>query len=82
MRGSEMTLTTEMYTIVKMMESLPEATQKRVVIHLRDYLADIDDEEEWDALFQETQPQLIAEAERVEREIEEGKVEPMDYSRL
>ena len=77
-----MTLTTEMYTVVKMMESLPEALQKRVVNHLRDYLAYIDDEAEWDALFEQTQPQLIAEAMRVEQEIEEGKVEPMDYSRL
>lgn len=77
-----MTLTTEMYTVVKMMESLPEALQKRVVNHLRDYLADIDDEAEWDALFEQTQAQLIAEAMRVEQEIEEGKVEPMDYSRL
>jgi hypothetical protein len=77
-----MTLTAEMYTVVKMMESLPQATQKRVVNHLRVYLAEIDDEAEWDALFQETQPQLIAEARRVRQEIEEGIVEPMDYDRL
>ena len=77
-----MTLTAEMVTVVKMMEGLPETTQKSVVDHLRDYLADIDDETMWDALFRETQPQLIAEARRVRQEIAEGKVEPMDYDRL
>lgn len=70
------------YTVVKMMETLPEPTQNRIVDLVREYLADLEDEAEWDALFNSTQPQLAAEAQRVRREIEEGIVEPMDYDRL
>jgi len=74
--------TAEILTVVKMMESLPEATQKRVVEHLRDYLAEMDDEAEWDALFASTQPQLAAEGQRVRAEVEQGLAKPMDYDRL
>ncbi|MBP8950601.1 MAG: hypothetical protein KBG73_17280 [Candidatus Promineofilum sp.] len=65
-----------------MMERLPEATQKRVVEHLRDYLAEIDEDAEWDALFASTEPALVAEAQRVRAQIEQGQDEPMDYDRL
>ncbi len=74
--------TAEILTVVKMLETLPVATQKRVVDHLRDYLAEIDDEAEWDALFAGTQPQLAAEGRRARVEIEQGLAEPMDYDRL
>ena len=74
--------TTAIYTVVKMMEILPESTQNRVVEHLREYLADLEDEAEWDELFASTQPQLAVEAQRVRQEIKEGSVEPLDYNRL
>ena len=74
--------TAEIQTVIKMMEALPEATQKRVMEHLRDYLAEMDDEAEWDTLFASTQPQLAAEGRRVRAEIEQGLAEPMDYDRL
>lgn len=47
-------------TLIKMMESLPENAQDQVVEHLRDYLEDMKDEIEWDAIFKKTQPQLIS----------------------
>ncbi len=37
-------------TVVKMLESLPEAMQDHVVEHLYDYLADLQDELQWDAV--------------------------------
>lgn len=74
--------TAEIVTVVKMMESLPAATQKRVVEHLRDYLAEMDDEAEWDTLFADTQAQLATEGQRARAEIEQGMAEPMDYDRL
>lgn len=74
--------TTAIYTVVKMMEILPESTQNRVLEHLREYLADLEDEAEWDELFAGTQPQLAVEAQRVRQEIKEGSVEPLDYNRL
>jgi hypothetical protein len=56
-------------TVVKMMESLPENAQDQVVEHLREYLEDMQDEMQWDALFKKTQPQLVAAARRARQEI-------------
>ncbi|WP_089721187.1 hypothetical protein [Candidatus Entotheonella palauensis] len=54
-------------TVIKMMESLPEAMQDRVAEHLREYLADLQDEQQWDALVSKTQPQLIEAARRAKQ---------------
>jgi hypothetical protein len=70
------------YTVVKMMEMLPEATQDRIVDLVREYLAELEDEAEWDAQFAATEPQLLAAARQARREIDEGKAEPMDFNRL
>jgi hypothetical protein len=69
-------------TVTKMLESLPEAVQDQVVEHLREYLADLQDELEWDRLFQRTQPQLVAAARRAKQEIAEGHAQPLDYDAL
>lgn len=69
-------------TVLKMMESLPETTQDQVVEHLRDYIADLQDELQWDISFKETQPQLIAAARRARQEIAEGHAKPLDYDLL
>jgi hypothetical protein len=69
-------------TLIKMMETLPERTQDQVVEHLRDYIAEMQDEQQWDSAFQRTQKELIAAAHRAKQEIAAGKSEPMDYSRL
>lgn len=55
-------------TMIKMVESLPETTQNQVVEHLRDYLAELQDEIRWDNLFQKTQSQLITAARRAKQE--------------
>jgi len=69
-------------TVTKMLEALPEAMQDRVVEHLREYLADLQDELEWDRLFQRTQPQLVAAARRAKQEIAQGHAQPLDYDAL
>jgi len=69
-------------TVTKMLESLPETVQDRVVEHLREYLADLQDELEWDRLFERTQPQLVAAARRAKQEIAEGHAQPLDYDAL
>jgi len=53
-----------------------------VVEHLREYLADLQDELEWDSLFKRTQPQLVAVARRAKQEIAEGRARPLDYDQL
>jgi predicted ATPase len=69
-------------TIVKMMEELPEPAQRQVVDHLREYIAELQDESEWDMLFARTQSQLAAAAQRAKKEIAKGRIEPMDDRRL
>ena len=69
---------TAIATVTRMMESLPEPAQDQMVAHLREYLADLQDEVRWDTLFKETQPQLIAAARRARQEIAQGLAKPMD----
>ena len=59
-------------TVVKMMQSLPDATQNQVVEHLREYLEDICDEKLWDETFEITRDKLVATAIRVRQEISSG----------
>jgi hypothetical protein len=69
-------------TIVKMVESLPDDLQERVSEHIREYIADLEDEVKWESSFQRTRPNLVAAARKAKQEIAEGKSVPMDYDRL
>ncbi len=69
-------------TITRMVETLPEALQDQIVEHLREYIAELEDELRWEASFNSTQDQLVAAARRAKQEIAEGKAEPMDLDRL
>jgi len=62
-----------------MLGTLPEEVQERVVEHLREYILDLQDELQWDALFKRTQDQLVEAARRAKEEIAAGKAEPMDF---
>jgi hypothetical protein len=68
--------------MAKMMETLPEPVQNQVVEHLRGYLAEIQDEIQWDVLFDRTQDKLIAAARRAKQEIAAGQAKPLDYEQL
>lgn len=59
-----------------------QTTHNQVVGHLREYLEDLQDELQWDALFKRTQPQLVAAARRAKQEIAQGLAKPMDYDQL
>ena len=69
-------------TILKMIENLPETQQKQVVEHLREYIADLEDEDRWDRTFAKTQDKLAYKTRQAEKQIAEGKSEPMDFDRL
>ena len=69
-------------TVVKMLESLPEEVQDHVAEHLREYLVDLQDERQWDALVSKTQPQLIAAARRPKEAIAQGQATPLDSDQL
>jgi hypothetical protein len=75
-------MTASIETVVKMMESVPESFQDQIVEKLRQYIADLEDEREWDTRFQQSQPQLVAAARQAKQEIAEGKASPMDYQLL
>ena len=65
-------------TLVKIMESLPETLQDKVVEHLREYLEDLRDEEQWNLSCENTQQSRIIAAQRAKQEISEGKTQPLD----
>ncbi len=69
-------------TLVKMVESLPDELQEKVVEHIRDYIADLEDEKRWDTSFQRTQGNLVAAARKAKQEIAAGQSVPMDYEQL
>ncbi len=75
-------VSTAIATVVKMLETLPEATQAQVLEHLREYIAEMQDDAEWDIQFQRTQKQLVAAARQAKQEIATGLAEPLDYTQL
>ncbi len=77
-----MASTATMATMMKMLESLPEQIQERVLEHMREYIEDIRDEAKWDESFTRTQTKLVAAARKARKEIAEGKASPMDRKRL
>ncbi len=69
-------------TLLKMVESLPDELQEKIVEHIRDFIADLEDEKRWDALFQKTQGNLVAAARKAKQDIAMGQSLPMDYEQL
>jgi len=69
-------------TIIKMLETLPEQAQDRVVEHLREYIEELRDEALWNESFSRTQSNLVSAARRVRKEIAEGKATPLDIEKL
>ncbi|MEM6521047.1 MAG: hypothetical protein AAF722_17140 [Cyanobacteria bacterium P01_C01_bin.70] len=65
-----------------MMKFLPTALQEQVAEHLREYIADLQDEQRWDDAFDRTQDSLVAAARQARREIAEGKATPLDDEQL
>lgn len=72
----------EIATIVQLIENLPEAAQRQVNDHLREYLEDLRDEAIWNDAFAKTQPQLAEATRRAKREIAEGEAEPLELEQL
>ena len=64
-------------TITKMLEALPEFMQNQVVDHLREYIAEMQDDAQWDISFKETHQQLATFTRKAKQEIKSGKAKPM-----
>jgi len=69
-------------TVVKMIESLPEKAQERVVEELRDLVEDARDEGRWDDLFERKKAGLVAAARKTRKDVAAGKASDMDYDKL
>ena len=70
---------TAIASMIKMMERLPASIQEQAVEHMREYLADLEDEALWDEQFARSQSQLSAAAENARQDAETGKAEPMEF---
>jgi len=53
-----------------------------MIKHLREYIADLRDEAQWNDSFSQTQGKLIEAARQVRKEIAEGKATPLDIETL
>ena len=69
-------------TIVKMVESLSDDLQERVAEHIREYIANLEDEARWESSFKNSQDKLVTAARQAKQEIAEGRSMPMDYEQL
>ncbi len=69
-------------TITKMIESLPESMQDRVLDEIKPIISEALDEAQWKMQFERKQENLIAFAKKVKEEVAAGKAKPMDYERL
>lgn len=69
-------------TVIKMIESLPENEQDRVVDHLREYILDLEDELQWDEQFRGTQDELVKAAKRAREQAAKGEAKPLDLNDL
>lgn len=69
-------------TLTKMIETLPDAAQNRVLEHLREYIEDLRDELRWDEQFEASRSQLAAAASQARKQIAEGRSRPMDLDAL
>ncbi|MDP3875357.1 MAG: hypothetical protein Q8Q50_00090 [Methylobacter sp.] len=69
-------------TVVKMLGTLPDATQNQVIEHLQAYIADLQDELRWDATFTKNQSSLVQQAQLAKQQIAEGKARPLNINDL
>ena len=69
-------------TVLKMLESLPEEVQDRVTERLREWIEELRDETKWDELFEQRRIGLVDAARTARQELEAGKAEDMDYTKL
>jgi tRNA uridine 5-carbamoylmethylation protein Kti12 len=69
-------------TLVKMVETLPEPLQDKVVERMREYLEELESEQRWDETFARTQDKLLTAARRAKEEIKAGKAKSLDFDKL
>ena len=61
---------------------LPDGLREKVVKYISEHLEDIMDEMRWDDSFARTAPKLEEFARQARKQMQEGKTEEMDFSKL
>ena len=69
-------------TIAKMLETLPEQLEDKVVEHLREYIEDLRDEAQWTESFSRTQNSLVTAANQAHKDISDGKAIALTVEQL
>jgi len=69
-------------TVTKMIESLPEHLQKKLLDEITPIISEALDEAKWEEQLQRGSSKLIELAEEVRDRISKGGIEPMDFSKL
>ena len=69
-------------TVVKLLETLPDTAQNQVAEYLKNYIADLQDELQWDETFANTQNSLMKKARLAKQQIAEGLAKPLDLNQL
>ncbi|MDB9519778.1 hypothetical protein PN466_22805 [Roseofilum reptotaenium CS-1145] len=68
--------------LLEMVEPLPDEIQQQIVAHVREYIADLQNEQRWDESFRRTQSALVAAARKAKQERAAGNATKMDYDEL
>ncbi|EKD11279.1 hypothetical protein [Limnospira platensis] len=68
--------------LVNLVESLPDTVQIQVIEHLRDYIADLQDEQRWDTAFNRTQSALVTAARQAKQQRAAGQATPLNDNQL
>jgi hypothetical protein len=69
-------------TVTKMIESLPDHLQKKLLDEITPIISEALDEAKWENDFQGGSSKLVQLAEGVRDQISKGEAEPMDFSKL
>jgi len=69
-------------TFTKMIESLPEHLQKKLLDEITPIISAALDEAKWEEQFQRGSSKLAELAEAVKDQLSKGGIEPMDFSKL
>ncbi len=68
--------------LVNLVESLPDTAQVQVIEHLREYIADLQDEQRWDTAFNRTQSALVTAARQAKQQRAAGQATPLNDNQL
>ena len=69
-------------TLTKMIESLPEPLQKKLLDEITPLISEALDDAKWETQFQRENEKLIILAGQVKKQISAGQAIPMDFSKL